>query len=170
MERLSTSPENAARFMREFATIDVSALLPHVRCPTLVLHSRHDVRVPFEEGRLIAMQIPGATFVPIDSGNHLLLEHEPGWQHWLDQVRAFLPRGPAATLGAAFAALSPRQRQVLELLAQGRDNAQIAAALGLSDKTVRNQVSALFDRLGVEGRSQAIVLAREAGLGGSAKA
>jgi pimeloyl-ACP methyl ester carboxylesterase/DNA-binding CsgD family transcriptional regulator len=170
MERLSTSPENAARFMREFATIDVSALLPHVRCPTLVLHSRHDVRVPFEEGRLIAMQIPGATFVPIDSGNHLLLEHEPGWQHWLDQVRAFLPRGPAATLGTTFAALSPRQRQVLELLAQGRDNAQIAAALGLSDKTVRNQVSTLFDRLGVEGRSQAIVLAREAGLGGGAKA
>ena len=52
------------------------ALLPQVRCPTLVLHSRRDVRVPFAEGRLIASAIPGARFVPIDSGNHLLLEHE----------------------------------------------------------------------------------------------
>ena len=54
---------------------------------------------------------------------------------------------------------------MLELLAQGRDNAQIAATLGLSDKTVRNQVSAIFDKLAVESRAQAIVAAREAGFG-----
>lgn len=161
MERLSTSPENAARFMREFNGIDVTALLAQVRCPTLVLHSTHDVRVPFAEGRLIAGAIPGAQFVPIDSGNHLLLEHEPGWQAWLDAVGAFLPRRAETR----FAALSPRQRQVLELIARGRDNAQIAAALGLSEKTVRNQVSAIFDRLAVANRAQAIVRAREAGLG-----
>lgn len=165
MERLSTSPANAARFMREFNTIDVTALLPQVRCPTLVLHSRHDVRVPFEEGRLVATGIPGATFVPIDSGNHLLLEAEPGWQRWLEAVRTFLPAPHAALAGTAFAQLSPRQREMLELMAQGRDNAQIAATLGLSDKTVRNQVSAIFDKLGVQTRAQAIVTAREAGLG-----
>jgi len=165
MERLSTSPANAARFMREFNTIDVTALLPQVRCPTLVLHSRHDVRVPFEEGRLLATGIPGAEFVPIDSGNHLLLEPEPGWQRWLEAVHAFLPSPHAALAGTAFAQLSPRQREMLELLAQGRDNAQIAATLGLSDKTVRNQVSAIFDKLGVQTRAQAIVTAREAGLG-----
>lgn len=167
MERLSTSPQNAAAFMRAFNTIDVTAQLPQVRCPTLVLHSKHDVRVPFEEGRLIATHIPGAQFVPIDSGNHLLLESEPGWQRWLEAVDAFLPKGSAGPSAAAtFAMLSPRQRQMLELIAQGRDNAQIAAVLALSEKTVRNQVSAIFDRLGVENRSQAIVAAREAGLGG----
>jgi pimeloyl-ACP methyl ester carboxylesterase/DNA-binding CsgD family transcriptional regulator len=165
MERLSTSPENAARFMRQFDAIDVLSLLPQVRCPTLVLHSRHDVRVPFEEGRLLATQIPGARFVPIDSGNHLLLEHEPGWPQWLEAVRGFLPHGTTPQAAAAFELLTPRQRQVLELLAQGRDNAQIAAVLGLSDKTVRNQVSAIFERLGVEGRPQLIVLARDAGFG-----
>lgn len=160
MERLSTSPENAARFMREFNVVDVTELLPQVRCPTLVLHSRHDVRVPFAEGRLIASGIEGAQFVPIESGNHLLLAHEPGWRAWCEAVRAFLrPAG-----GGAFDALSPRQREVLALLARGRDNAQIAAALGLSEKTVRNQVSAIFDRLQVANRAQAIVLAREAGL------
>jgi len=160
MERLSTSPENAARFMREFNAIDITALLPQVSCPTLVTHSRHDVRVPFDEGRLMACAIPGAQFVPIDSGNHLLLGHEPGWQVWLDAVRAFLPSGA----GDRFATLSPRQREILVLIAQGRDNMQIAATLGLSEKTVRNQVSAIFDRLEVANRGQAIVLAREAGL------
>ena len=59
LERLSTSPANAARFMREFNNIDVTALLPQVRCPTLVLHSRDDRRVPLDEGRLLAAQIPG---------------------------------------------------------------------------------------------------------------
>jgi DNA-binding NarL/FixJ family response regulator len=139
------------------------ALLPEVRCPTLVLHSRHDVRVPFEEGRLLASAIPGARFVPIESSNHLLLEGEPGWRVFLAELRAFLPAGGARA--GAFEALSKRQREILELLAQGRDNAQIAAALGLTEKTVRNQVSAIFDRLEVENRPQAIVLAREAGLG-----
>jgi len=164
MERLSTSPHNAARFMREFDRIDVFALLPDVRCPTLVLHSRHDLRVPFEEGRLVAMNIPGASFVPIDSPNHLLLESEPGWGHWLAEVRAFLP-SDAADASTALAALSPRQRDILELVAQGRDNTQIATTLSLAEKTVRNQVSAIFRGLGVASRAQAIVLARECGLG-----
>jgi len=162
-ESRSTSPENAARFMREFNAIDVTGLLAQVRCPTLVTHSRHDVRVPFDEGRLMAGTIPGARFVPIDSGNHLLLGHEPGWRVWLDAVRAFLPR---AAGDDRFATLSPRQREILALVAQGRDNLQIAAALGLSEKTVRNQVSAILDRLEVANRSQAIVLAREGGLAG----
>jgi len=166
MERISTSPGNAARFMREFNTIDVTDLLAQVRCPTLVLHSRHDVRVPFAEGRLVASGIAGAEFVPIESSNHLLLESEPGWQRWIDAVRKFLPQADEASGDPApFGSLSKRQQEILTLIAQGRDNAQIAAVLGLTDKTVRNQVSAIFDRLGVENRPQAIVLAREAGLG-----
>ena len=88
--------------------------------------ARHDVRVPFDEGRLIAGAIPGARFVPIDSRNHLLLEHEPGWQRWVDEVRAFLPAA-ARPADAGFAALTARERELLELIAQGRDNAQIAA-------------------------------------------
>ncbi len=164
MERISTSPANAARFMRAFNTIDVTALLPQVRCPTLVLHSRHDVRVPFDEGLLLARQIPGAQFVPIDSGNHLLLEHEPGWARWREAVCAFLDlRTPEAPV--AFPELSPRQRELLELLARGLDNAQIAAHAGLSEKTVRNQVSVLFDKIDAANRAQAIVKARDAGFG-----
>lgn len=165
LERISTSPANAARFMRAFNTIDVTALLPQVRCPTLVLHSTRDVRVPFDEGRLIATGIPDARFVPIDSGNHLLLEHEPGWQQALATIDEFLPPTAPRAAHPRIAALTPRLLGLLDLMAQGRDNAQIAAVLGLSEKTVRNHVTQLFDRLEVPSRAQAIVLAREHGLG-----
>jgi pimeloyl-ACP methyl ester carboxylesterase/DNA-binding CsgD family transcriptional regulator len=165
LERISTSPANAARFMREFARIDVAALLPRVQCPTLVLHSQRDVRQPLEEGRLLATGIPGARFVPIDSGNHLLLADEPGWQRWIGEVRGFLAPDVAAAAGPVFASLTMRQLELLELIAQGRDNAQIAATLGLSEKTVRNHITGIFAKLEVENRSQAIVRARDSGFG-----
>jgi pimeloyl-ACP methyl ester carboxylesterase/DNA-binding CsgD family transcriptional regulator len=165
LERISTSPQNGANFMRAFDTIDVTSLLERVRCPTLVMHSTRDARVPAEEGRLIATRIPNAQFVPIDSGNHLLLEGEPGWARALEAIEAFLPAGVAANADARIAALTPRLLSLLDLMAQGRDNAQIAATLGLSEKTVRNHITTLFDRLEVENRSQAIVFARENGLG-----
>ena len=167
MERLSTSPENAARFMHEFNHIDITALLGSVRCPTLVMHSVHDVRVPFEEGRLLAMSIPGAKFVPIESRNHLLLEDEPVWPRWLEEVRQFLSERSDERPHLAFGALSQRQLEILELLARACDNSQIAAHLALSEKTVRNQVSMIFEKLGLETRAQAIVRARDAGFGRS---
>jgi DNA-binding NarL/FixJ family response regulator len=149
--------------MRVFNEIDVTALAPQVSCPTLVLHSTQDARVPFDEGRLIASLIPGARFVPLESRNHILLEHEPAWRLWLEEVRAFLPAAPAG--GAAFTGLTPRERELVELIAQGLDNAQVAARLALSEKTVRNHITRIFDKLQVENRSQAIVLARNAGFG-----
>jgi pimeloyl-ACP methyl ester carboxylesterase/DNA-binding CsgD family transcriptional regulator len=163
LERISTSPANAARFMREFNEIDVADLLPKVSCPTIVFHSTRDARVPFEEGRFIAGLIPDARFVPIESNNHLLLETEPGWQRWLDELRTFLPA--VQVTDTVFAPLTPRERELIELIAQGRDNAQIAAALDLAEKTVRNHITSIFAKLEVENRSQAIVLARKAGFG-----
>ena len=160
-ERMATPPANAARFMQVFDQIDVTALAPHVSCPTLVLHSREDERVPFNEGRLVASLIPNARFTPLESRNHMLLEHEPAWQQWLEAVRAFLP----AAAGGAFAALTQRERELAELIAQGLDNAQIAARLTLSEKTVLNHITSIFAKLQVDSRAQAIVLAREAGLG-----
>jgi pimeloyl-ACP methyl ester carboxylesterase/DNA-binding CsgD family transcriptional regulator len=163
-ERMTTSPANAARFMQTFDEIDVTDLAPRVACPTLVLHSRDDERVPFDEGRLVATLIPGARFVPLEGRNHMLLDREPAWQTWLEEVRAFLP-GAAS---AAFRELTPRERGVLDLIARGLDNAQIAARLELSEKTVRNHITGIFTKLEVENRSQAIVLARDAGFGKSA--
>lgn len=163
LERVSTSSENAARFMRVLNGIDVTDLAPQVACPALVLHSSADARVPFDEGRLMASLIPGARFVPLESRNHILLEHEPAWRRWVEEVRAFLPAAVAED--AAFAVLTGRERELVELIAQGLDNAQIAARLAVSEKTVRNHITSIFAKLEVDNRAQAIVLAREAGLG-----
>jgi len=64
-----------------------------------------------------------------------------------------------------FPELTDREDEVLELIAQGRSNAEIAARLGISDKTVRNHVANVFNKLRVADRAQAIVRARDAGLG-----
>ncbi len=70
---------------------------------------------------------------------------------------------PPAT--AAFPQLTPREHEVLDLVARGRNNGEIARALSVSGKTVRNHVSNLFTKLQVADRAQAIVRARTAGLG-----
>ncbi|MBI1212045.1 MAG: alpha/beta fold hydrolase [Alphaproteobacteria bacterium] len=90
LQRITTSPDNAARILSAFGNIDVQALLPRVTQPTLVLHTRGDARVPYANGRELAMGIKGARFVTLDSANHLLLEQEPAWPRFLAEVRAFL--------------------------------------------------------------------------------
>jgi pimeloyl-ACP methyl ester carboxylesterase/DNA-binding CsgD family transcriptional regulator len=164
--RIATSPDNAARFMRAFNDIDVTDLLLKIACPALVLHSTRDARVPFAEGRLMAGLIPDARFVPIESNNHLLLDSEPGWQRWLEEFRAFLP--VVAPADPAFATLTPRELELTELIAQGRDNAQAAAVFDVREKTVRNCITSIFAKLEVQTRAQAIVLARQAGFGQAA--
>jgi pimeloyl-ACP methyl ester carboxylesterase len=94
LQRRTVSPENAFRLQLVFGDIEVRDLLAEVRTPTLVLHSRHDEVVPFEQGRRLASAIPGARFVPLDSRNHLLLETEPAWQVFLQETRAFLAASP----------------------------------------------------------------------------
>ncbi|HEY4137049.1 MAG TPA: LuxR C-terminal-related transcriptional regulator, partial [Casimicrobiaceae bacterium] len=165
LERISTSPVNAGRFMRVVNAIDIVSLLPQVDCPTLVFHCVRDARVPFDEGRRVATMINGARFVPLESNNHLLLDNEPAWSRWVAELRAFLPA--ADKRSPVFESLTPRERDLVELIAQGRDNSQIAAHLGLSAKTVRNHITSIFAKLAVENRAQAIVLARNAGFGGA---
>ncbi|MBE7555607.1 MAG: alpha/beta fold hydrolase [Anaerolineales bacterium] len=90
LQRMSASPENAMRIVAGFNTIDVRNLAAQVKAPTLVLHARSDARIPFDEGELVASLIPGARFVPLESKNHILLEHEPAWLQFLDEVHQFL--------------------------------------------------------------------------------
>src|SRR5690606_22979479 len=72
---------------------------------------------------------------------------------------------PPLRSAPGFEKLAERQAQILDLLARGSDNTQIAAHLEVSDKTVRNQVSVILDVLGIESRGHAIVRAREPGSG-----
>jgi len=90
LQRISTSPENATRLMIDLGNIDVTHLLPQVSVPTLVLHNVHDAAVPFSAGRELATSIPRARFVPLDSRNHLVLDREPAWPRFIDEIRSFL--------------------------------------------------------------------------------
>jgi pimeloyl-ACP methyl ester carboxylesterase/DNA-binding CsgD family transcriptional regulator len=88
--RLSVSPKNAVRLESEMHRIDVRDLAQQITVPTLVLHSREDQAVPFEEGRLLASLIPKAQFVALESKNHVLTEHEAAWPKFVAAVRGFL--------------------------------------------------------------------------------
>ncbi len=161
--RKTTSPEVAARLLDARANVDIVDLLPRVTTPTLVLHARQDGITPFDEGRLLAAGIPGAQFVGLDSRNHVLLENEPAWERFQEAVLSFLGIAGGRGEDAAFAQLSAREREVLTLVAEGLGNADIAERLSLSEKTVRNHVTNMFDKLGVWTRAQAIVFARDRG-------
>lgn len=177
LQRESTSPHIAVRLEEEFGDIDVRDDVPRVRCPALVLHGRSDQVIPFEAGRRLAAELPEARFVALDSQNHVLLEEEPAWERFLSEVRRFLGVSREGGVGGREAApgeepafldrLTDRERQVLDLLAAGRTNPAIAEALSITTKTVKNHVSRIYTKLGVAGRPEAIVKAREAGLGRS---
>ncbi|MBF9032820.1 alpha/beta fold hydrolase [Rhodobacterales bacterium HKCCE2091] len=89
-QRHTTSPENAARFQEAFGVIDVRDRLAQVRAPTIVLHSRHDQRIPMDQGRALASGIPGAQFVPLESRNHIIVDSEPAWRDCVEAIGVFL--------------------------------------------------------------------------------
>ena len=102
----------------------------------------------------------------LDSRNHVLLDGEPAWERFKEVVLEFTGQAPEpAGEDAAFAALSPREREILTLIAEGLANAEIGERLAISEKTVRNHISKVFDKLGVWTRAQAIVFARDKGFG-----
>jgi pimeloyl-ACP methyl ester carboxylesterase/DNA-binding winged helix-turn-helix (wHTH) protein len=90
LTRVTTTPETAVKLRSTAAALDITDLAPRVRAPTLVLHGVGDAAVPFEQGRQLAALIPGARFVSLESKNHVLLEHEPAWPRFLEEVRSFL--------------------------------------------------------------------------------
>jgi pimeloyl-ACP methyl ester carboxylesterase/DNA-binding CsgD family transcriptional regulator len=164
--RIAATPQTAIRRLQPFHNVDLREIAPQVRCPALVLHSRFDGRIPFEQGRALATLIPAARFVALDSRNHWVVETEPAWGRFTAEIESFLPGIPDPLPAAGVLdALTPRELQVIELLAAGLDNGTIGRRLGISAKTVRNRVSLIFDKLGVNSRPQAIVWARDAGFG-----
>jgi pimeloyl-ACP methyl ester carboxylesterase len=92
LQRRTTSPECAARYFEAIGNLDVTELLGKVIMPTLVMHVRGDVRVPFEAGQALAAGIPRARFIPLQGQNHLFLEHEPASERFFEEIQLFLSR------------------------------------------------------------------------------
>jgi pimeloyl-ACP methyl ester carboxylesterase/DNA-binding CsgD family transcriptional regulator len=165
----ATSAETAVRLLRIGWNVDVRDTARKIKCPVLIVHPERDAVVPIDQGRLLANLIPDCRFVQLDSENHMPLADEPAWPRLVGEMRKFLAE-PTAGAAAGRSALpldelTPRERSVLEGIAEGLDNSEIAASLGLSEKTVRNHITRVFDKIGVEHRYEAIVRARDAGLG-----
>ncbi len=162
--RRTTTPAIATHLMLARSEVDVVDLLSQVRVPTLVLHASDDEVTPISASRELAAAIPNAEFVQLESRNHVLLEHEPAWARFKETVLEFTGRGTSLNKSvAAFAALSDRERVLLGGLVSGLSNAEIAASMAISDKTVRNMLTRVFEKLRVRSRTQAIVLARDQG-------
>jgi pimeloyl-ACP methyl ester carboxylesterase/DNA-binding SARP family transcriptional activator len=90
LQRITTSATIASRIMDSHGNLDVTHRLKDIKVPTLVIHARNDALVPYVAGRRLAMDIPGARFVTLESDNHLILEQDPAWPRFLAEVRAFL--------------------------------------------------------------------------------
>jgi pimeloyl-ACP methyl ester carboxylesterase/DNA-binding CsgD family transcriptional regulator len=168
--RISSTPPIAARILTGFGDVDLRARLGEITVPTLVAHNRRDACIPVKLGRELAIGIPGAEFLELDSANHILLEHEAAWSRFCQAVDRFLEvpgdeASPASEDGRRLLdSLTAREREILDAVARGRSNAEIATTLFISEKTVRNHLTRIFDKLGVESRAKAIVLARDHGL------
>ena len=172
LQRISTEPEMAARIVRAADDLDATQQARELRVPTLVLHAARDARVPVAEGRLVASLIPEARFVELDSDDHVLLDREPAWNEMVREVAAFLelPAGEREAVAPhdddradALATLTPRERDVLDALSEGRTNKQIAKKLGLTPKTARNYVSLVLSKLGAATRTEAAAIALRLG-------
>ncbi len=151
--RTSTSPDVAVRLFRARGVVDVIAAAAAVNARTLVIHAREDRVVPVEEGRLLASLIPRARLVVLDSANHILLAEEPAWEQFLSEFREFIGTPGVPAPAAAVSDLSPRELQVLELVAAGLTNEAIAERLFLSVRTVEHHLSNVYAKLRLSGKS-----------------
>lgn len=164
LQRRSASACNARLLWDAFHRFDIREAATAIAAPTLVFHARGDAMVPFEAGRQLASMIPNARFVPLESSDHILGPETEAWTTFCRELDEFLAP-EAGDAPVALAALTTRESEVLDGVARGLSNRELAGLLHISEKTVRNHLTTIFSKLGVPSRARAIVVAREAGYG-----
>jgi len=155
LQRVAVTADTLYRARRQRVLADATDDLGRLTVPTLILHSVGDRMNDFERSRVLASGIPDARLVPLQSANHIVLEDEPAWRVFVEEVGAFLradETSPAATAPVA-QLLSPREVEVLGLAADGLDNDAIAAGLTLSVRTVERHLQNVYAKLGLTGRN-----------------
>jgi DNA-binding CsgD family transcriptional regulator len=155
----STTQEDHIRMIRGFAASDVGELLPRLTVPVLLLHSERQHWLSPEEGVKLAARIPNSRLVFLEG------DAEPDDVQVVRAARRFLEElpplldGKAKNTGRTVPVLSSRQREVLDLLARGRTNREIAEGLVLSERTVQRHIADLYARIGVRNRAEATAFA-----------
>jgi pimeloyl-ACP methyl ester carboxylesterase/DNA-binding CsgD family transcriptional regulator len=161
LQRVSTNGENAARIMAAIREIDVRDRLSRVTAPTLVLHRRDDY---ISEGPALASQIPNARLVILEGRDHWLMARHEAWQTLVSEVRAFLESGTGSDSvvpnGPAHDGLSAREVEVLQLVAIGCSNKEIAEQLVISPSTVAKHIASIFVKTQSTNRTEAAIYAQ----------
>lgn len=157
LQRESASAETAAALLDLVYRLDVSACLPHVRQPAMIVHRRDDRAIPYRFGREVAAAIPNATFVPLQGSSHF------PWYGDVDSViracrQALAPHQRSRPIAdqPSPVLLSPREREILARVARGLSDREVAEALGLSPHTVHRHVANIRRKLGSPSRTAAV--------------
>lgn len=158
----TASAKDASRMTDVFWEVNVMDRCADLNIPTLVIHATRDQVAPLEESRILATEIPGAQFAEVTSDNHLFMGDEPGWTQFCDAVTEFLQveKTTQTTNLPSLDSLTDKERKVLDLLGEGLSNHRIAESMFLSEKTIRNHLTNIYEKLGVSSRGEAIVLVR----------
>jgi DNA-binding CsgD family transcriptional regulator len=155
LQRMSTSPENAAASRIGRQQVDIADDLDRITTPTLVLQATGDRSMSFDNAVEVTTRIPGSRLVALNSNNHILLEGEPAWATFVDEVTGFLEPDRRAWTehdrDGSIETLSPRELDVLRACADGATNEAIATELGLSPRTVERHLSNVYLKLGLSG-------------------
>ncbi len=164
-QRLSMTPEMATAYLRAMFEVDVRADAPAVACPVLVTQMRDDLSVPSTLAAELAGLLPDARLVVLEGRNHIPHPGEPAWAPLLEHWHGFLHESDLRRSLATSPAprLTPRQREVLRLVAAGHSDKSVARQLGLSPRTVEMHVAGAIHALGCRSRTEAVV--RAAALG-----
>jgi pimeloyl-ACP methyl ester carboxylesterase/DNA-binding CsgD family transcriptional regulator len=162
LQRAAASPEVAASMLEAVYATKMRDILPRVPVPALVVHRREDRAMPFEQGRELAARLPQARLVALEGDLH------PPWLGDSDGVlgalTTFLDAHHPVRAGAAEGPLSGREREVLQLVADGLSDAEIARRLIVSPHTVHRHVANIRTKLGQPSRAAAAAYAAREGL------
>jgi len=159
IQRLHT-PAGLKAALTAARDVDVTGLLPQVRAPTLVLH-RREGRQPLSEAMKVASAIPNARLVLVDgSAYSWALQHTDAVLQAIDEFVGWA-RGPQPS---PVTVLSPREAEVLRLLAAGKSSREISADLVLAVRTVERHISNIYRKIGAHNRAQATTFAHDHGL------
>ena len=169
--RTSTSPAIAKATLRAAGEIDVTDAAPLVEAPAIVIHRREATVIPLEVSRALADALPHGRLEVIDGrsatmffeGTNAVVDLLAGFT--LDPSAAAAPSArPVSARPGASDERSPREREVLRLIAAGESNGQIAARLGISINTVERHVSNIYRKIEARGRADATAWAIRNGL------
>ena len=170
-QREAASAEQAARSLAAVYAFDVSDRLEDVVTRAVVVHRREDKAIPFELGRELAAELPGATLVALDGADHFpwVGDSEAVLRAWLgaigvDDAAAVLPESRTERAPSEGQELTSRETEVLALVASGLSNREIAERLVLSPHTVHRHVANIRTKLGLPTRAAAVAAATKRGL------